>query len=154
MAGLSFEVELVEEGAERHALALAARARFIAGPVDNVPRCGPICALTHHAMNALAARTLAVLLLLLAALPLSAADAATVAPTSWRSASVGQAILLVVVFALVGVATAIVGYKIFDKATPGDLTREILENKNIAAAIVAASVIIGVCLIVAAAMIG
>ena len=105
-------------------------------------------------MNALAARILAVLLLLLAALPLSAADAATVAPTSWRSASVGQAILLVVVFALVGVATAIVGYKIFDKATPGDLTREILENKNIAAAIVAASVIIGVCLIVAAAMIG
>ncbi len=104
-------------------------------------------------MNALAARILPALLLFLTVLPLCAADA-TAAPVSWRSASVGQAALLVVIFALVGVVTAIIGYKIFDKATPGDLTREIIENKNIAAAIVAASVILGVCLIVAAAMIG
>ena len=36
----------------------------------------------------------------------------------------------------------------------GRLHREILENKNIAAAIVAAAVILGVCLIIAAAMVG
>lgn len=42
----------------------------------------------------------------------------------------------------------------FDKFTPGDLHREIIENKNVAAAIVGGAVIVGVCIIVAAAMIG
>ncbi len=46
------------------------------------------------------------------------------------------------------------GYKLFDKCTPGDLHKEILENKNVAAAIVAAAVILGVCIIIAAAMLG
>jgi uncharacterized membrane protein YjfL (UPF0719 family) len=57
-------------------------------------------------------------------------------------------------FAAVGIATALGGYKLFDKCTPGDLHREILENKNIAAAIVAAAVILGLCIIIAAAMVG
>jgi uncharacterized membrane protein YjfL (UPF0719 family) len=59
-----------------------------------------------------------------------------------------------VLFAVIGIAVAICGYKLFDRCTPGNLHREILENKNVAAAIVAAAVILGVCLIVAAAMIG
>ncbi len=58
------------------------------------------------------------------------------------------------IFALIGIVLAIAGYKLFDKCTPGDLNKEIVENKNIAAAIVAAAVIIGVCLIIAAAMMG
>lgn len=57
-------------------------------------------------------------------------------------------------FALIGIFAAIAGYKIFDKCTPGDLSKEILEHRNIAAAIVAAAVILGVCVIIAAAMIG
>ena len=57
-------------------------------------------------------------------------------------------------FAAIGIATAIAGYKLFDMCTPGDLNKEILENKNIAAAIVAAAVILGVCIIIAAAMLG
>jgi len=56
------------------------------------------------------------------------------------------------IFAAVGIAAAVVGYKVFDKCTPGDLHKEILENKNFAAAIVAAAVILGVCIIIAAAM--
>lgn len=68
--------------------------------------------------------------------------------------SLGQAIANMLIFAALGIAAAVIGYKILDKCTPGDLTKEILENKNIAAAIVAAAVILGVCLIVAAAMIG
>jgi len=44
--------------------------------------------------------------------------------------------------------------KIFDKCTPGHLNREILEHRNIAAAIIAGAVILGVCIIVAAAMLG
>lgn len=57
-------------------------------------------------------------------------------------------------FALIGIFAAIAGYKIFDKCTPGDLSKEILEHRNVAAAIVAAAVILGVCVIIAAAMIG
>jgi uncharacterized membrane protein YjfL (UPF0719 family) len=57
-------------------------------------------------------------------------------------------------FAGIGIFTAIAGYKIFDKCTPGDLSKEILEHKNIAAAIVAAAVIVGVCIIIAASMLG
>jgi putative membrane protein len=75
------------------------------------------------------------------------------APPTWHAQSLGQAIGYMILFAAVGVALAIAGYKLFDKCTPGDLHKEILEHKNIAAAIVAAAVILGVCLIVAAAMV-
>jgi putative membrane protein len=57
-------------------------------------------------------------------------------------------------FAAIGIAAAVVGYKVFDKCTPGDLSKEIVENKNVAAAIVAAAVILGVSIIIAAAMLG
>ena len=58
------------------------------------------------------------------------------------------------IFAFIGIAVAITGYKLFDKCTPGDLHKEILEQRNVAAAIVAAAVILGVCIIIAAAMLG
>ncbi len=57
-------------------------------------------------------------------------------------------------FSLLGILIAIAGYKLFDKCTPGDLHREIVENKNVAAARVAGAVILGVCIIIAAAMVG
>lgn len=72
----------------------------------------------------------------------------------WHAQTIGQALVYMVLFAVIGIATAIAGYKLFDKCTPGDLHREILENKNIAAAIVAAAVILGLCIIIAAAMVG
>jgi len=56
------------------------------------------------------------------------------------------------IFGFAGIFMAIVGYKLFDKMTPGDLHSEIFQNKNVAAAILAGSVIIGVSLILAAAM--
>jgi uncharacterized membrane protein YjfL (UPF0719 family) len=68
--------------------------------------------------------------------------------------SLMEALGAMIVFALVGIALAIAGYRIFDKCTPGDLNKEIVENKNVAAAIIAGAVILGVCVIVAAAMIG
>src|ERR1039457_2896592 len=61
---------------------------------------------------------------------------------------------VVVLFAGVGIVAAIGGYKIFDKCTPGHLNQEILEHRNVAAAIIAAAVILGVCIIIAAAMLG
>ena len=92
-------------------------------------------------------------LLLFAAAPLLAADP-TALPATWHPQSLAQAVLNMLLFVAIGLAAAIVGYKLFDKCTPGDLSKEILENKNIAAAIIAAAVIIGVCIIIAAAMVG
>jgi uncharacterized membrane protein YjfL (UPF0719 family) len=74
--------------------------------------------------------------------------------SGWHAPGLLHAIGSVAVFSLLGIALAILGYKLFDKCTPGDLHREIVENKNAAAAIVAAAVILGVCLIVAAAIVG
>jgi uncharacterized membrane protein YjfL (UPF0719 family) len=85
--------------------------------------------------------------------PAAVAAQGETAPT-WHAQSLGQAVAYMLLFALVGIATAIVGYKLFDKCTPGDLHKEILENRNVAAAIVAGSVILGVCIIIAAAMLG
>lgn len=84
-------------------------------------------------------------------LPLRAAEALPPAP-SWHAQSLGQALLNMVLFAISGVILAIVSYKLFDRCTPGDLSSEILKNRNVAAAIVAGSVILGVCIITAAAM--
>ncbi len=80
--------------------------------------------------------------------------AAEPGPTSWHASSLGEAIGLVALFTLVGVALAVAGYKLFDAATPGDLHKEIIENRNVAAAIVGAAIIVGVCIIVAAAIVG
>lgn len=66
--------------------------------------------------------------------------------------SITHGLYLFCIFGLAGIVMAILGYKLFDKFTPGDLHREIFENKNVAAAILAGSVIIGVSLILAAAM--
>lgn len=75
-------------------------------------------------------------------------------PPGWHAQTLPHAIALVLLFAAIGIIAAIIGFKLFDKCTPGDLQKEILENKNVAAAIVAAAVIIGVSIIIAAAMIG
>lgn len=87
---------------------------------------------------------------LLAACSVRAAD--TAGPSTWHATSLAEAIGYMLMFAGIGIVSAIVGYKLFDKCTPGNLNKEILENQNVAAAIVAAAVILGVCIIIAAAM--
>lgn len=94
------------------------------------------------------------LLLVFLSWGISAGAAETTEPVTWHPQSLAQAIINMLIFALLGIAIAVIGFKIFDKCTPGDLAKEIIENKNVAAAIVGAAVILGVCLIVAAAMIG
>lgn len=86
--------------------------------------------------------------------PLAVRAAEPLAPTSWHAQTLTEALAYMLLFALVGILAAIAGYKLFDKCTPGDLHREILENRNVAAAIVAGAVILGVCIIIAAAMLG
>jgi uncharacterized membrane protein YjfL (UPF0719 family) len=92
------------------------------------------------------------LLVLSSPIGVRAADAAV--PMGWHAQSLGQALGYMLLFAAVGILAAIVGYKLFDKCTPGNLHQEILQNKNIAAAIVGGAVILGVCIIIAAAMLG
>jgi uncharacterized membrane protein YjfL (UPF0719 family) len=84
---------------------------------------------------------------------LLAAEATTTAP-SWHAQTLGSAIANVLLFAAIGIATAIIGFKVFDLCTPGHLEKEIIENKNVAAAIVAAATILGVSIIIAACMLG
>lgn len=73
---------------------------------------------------------------------------------SWHAQTLLQAIGNVLIFAAVGIVAAIVGFKVFDKCTPGDLQREIIEHRNVAAAVIAAAVILGVSIIIAASMLG
>lgn len=89
---------------------------------------------------------------LILALPLTAAEPGAV--PGWHAQTLGQALGYTLLFAGVGIVAAIAGYKLFDQCTPGDLTREIVEHRNVAAAIVAGAVILGVCIIIAAAMLG
>jgi putative membrane protein len=92
---------------------------------------------------------------LLVAGPLLAAPADTVpASATWHAQTLLSAIGNVLIFAAIGITAAIVGFKVFDKCTPGNLEKEIIENKNVAAAIIAAAVILGVSLIIAASMVG
>ena len=56
------------------------------------------------------------------------------------------------IFGVTGIILAIVGFKLFDLMTPGNLQKEIFENKNLAAAILAGAFIIGICIVVAAAV--
>jgi uncharacterized membrane protein YjfL (UPF0719 family) len=76
------------------------------------------------------------------------------ATSTWHAQTLAQAIGYMLLFAIIGILVAIFGYILFDKCTPGDLNKEIIENKNVAAAIVAGAIILGVCLIIAAAMLG
>jgi len=80
--------------------------------------------------------------------------AADEAIEGWHARTIGQAVGYMVLFALIGILLAIAGYKLFDRCTPGDLHREIVQEKNLAAAVIGGAIILGVCIIVAAAMIG
>lgn len=106
---------------------------------------------SHPMTFRFAARVLSLPMFLLPAL-LRAADAPAV--SGWHAQTLGQAIGYMLLFSGIGILVAIGGYKLFDKCTPGDLHHEIVQNKNVAAAIVAGSVILGVCLIIAASMLG
>lgn len=57
------------------------------------------------------------------------------------------------VFGVAGIALLIVGYYIWELITPYNLRRELQENKNVAVALVVASFILGMAIVIAAALI-
>jgi len=74
--------------------------------------------------------------------------------SGFHARTLGQSLLSMAIFALCGCLLALLSYKIFDWCTPGDLHKEILEQRNLPAAILGAAIILGVCLIVAASIMG
>jgi putative membrane protein len=77
--------------------------------------------------------------------------AQTAAETGGRSrAPLGEDVLRTVLFGVIGIALAIVGFKVFDLVIKHNIEQEIFENKNMAAALLAGAVLIGVSIIVAA----
>jgi hypothetical protein len=66
------------------------------------------------------------------------------------ASSLGYAVLTTLIFGLLGIGLAIAGFKLFDAATPFHLEKEICEKGNLAAAILAGFVILGICIIIAA----
>jgi putative membrane protein len=72
------------------------------------------------------------------------ADALT--PWDWNQFAL--AVITTVTFGVIGIILAFIGFKLFDMLTPGKLEEEIVQKQNIAAAILGAAIIIGICLIV------
>jgi uncharacterized membrane protein YjfL (UPF0719 family) len=66
--------------------------------------------------------------------------------------SLEKGLLETVIFAILGIVFCIIGYKVVDWLIPGDMGKQIADDKNVAIAIVAASMILGICIIVAAAI--
>ncbi|MFD2892467.1 DUF350 domain-containing protein [Flavobacterium chuncheonense] len=58
------------------------------------------------------------------------------------------------IFSVIGVVVLIVSYYVIEKLTPENTWKEIVQNKNIALAIVFAALIIGISLIISAAIHG
>jgi uncharacterized membrane protein YjfL (UPF0719 family) len=56
------------------------------------------------------------------------------------------------VFAFIGIAVFVGAFLVIDKLTPYDLWKEIVEEKNLALAILVGAMSIGICIIIAAAV--
>jgi putative membrane protein len=56
------------------------------------------------------------------------------------------------VFALIGIAIFVLSFTIIDRLTPYDLWKEIVQEKNMALAVLVGALSIGICIIIAAAV--
>jgi putative membrane protein len=56
------------------------------------------------------------------------------------------------VFALIGIVVFVGAFVVIDKMTPYDLWKEIVEEKNLALAVLVGAMSIGLCIIIAAAV--
>ena len=71
---------------------------------------------------------------------------------SWRPETLMMAAVSTAVFSMIGIVMAIIGFKLFDAVTPFKLEAEIAEKQNVAVAILCGAMVLGICLIVAAAV--
>lgn len=68
--------------------------------------------------------------------------------------SLASGVLSTVVYGVMGVVMATLGFKVVDALTPGDLSHDIADGKNLPLALLASSMILGLCIIIAAAISG
>jgi len=66
----------------------------------------------------------------------------------------GKQILAALIFSAIGLVALALAFYVFDKMTPGHLWKEIVENKNVALAITAGSMVLAMAQIIAAAIHG
>lgn len=59
-----------------------------------------------------------------------------------------------IVYSAVGIVMAVIGFKVVDWLTPGNLAEEVAHKENRALAVLAGSMMLGVCIIIASAVIG
>jgi putative membrane protein len=59
---------------------------------------------------------------------------------------------LALVFALIGIVVFVVAFVAMDRMTPYDLWKEIVQEKNLALAVLIGAMSIGLCIIIAAAV--
>ena len=78
----------------------------------------------------------------------------TILAQVWHPGNMYEALLAAVCFGAVGIVMALIGFKLFDWITPGNLGEEITAKNNNAAAILAGAVVLGISIIMAAAIHG
>jgi len=59
-----------------------------------------------------------------------------------------------IVYSIVGIVMGVVGFKVVDWLTPGNLAEEVANKENRALAVLAGSMMLGVCIIIASVLIG
>lgn len=59
---------------------------------------------------------------------------------------------LALVFALIGIVVFVASFVVIDRMTPFDLWKEIVQEKNMALAVLIGAMSIGICIIIAAAV--
>ena len=65
-----------------------------------------------------------------------------------------QQLLAAVIFSAVGIAVLAISFKLMEKLTPFSIVKEIEEDQNVALAIVVGAVVLGISVIIAAAIYG
>jgi putative membrane protein len=65
-----------------------------------------------------------------------------------------EALPATLIYSLAGILLAVFAYRLLDWVTPGDLNKKIFEEGNIAAAILGAALVLGICAIIVASIAG
>jgi uncharacterized membrane protein YjfL (UPF0719 family) len=67
--------------------------------------------------------------------------------------SIEKGLLGTILYSISGMLMAIVAYKLIDVVIPGKISEQITEHKNTAVAMVVAALMLGICIIIAAAIV-
>lgn len=65
----------------------------------------------------------------------------------------GIEILETIIYSVIGIIMAVIGFKVVDWLTPGDLADEVAHKENRALAILAGAMMLGVCIIIASVLV-